>query len=567
MATLARAERPTLDRRVPWALAAVLALAVWAPVLGRGYVLVYDMVFTPHPPVGSASLGVDGGVPRAVPADFLVALAAHVVPAWVLQEAILVAVVVLACIGAWRVSPARTLTGAGLSALLYSWNAYVAERLLMGHWSLLVGYAVLPWLLRASGRVRTAGPWPVVLWCAVGAAAAPTSGVLTLVVAWAAAVLVAQPRWSRVVCLVGPLVVNLPWLLAGLASSGLLNTSRIGTDVFAARADTPLGGPVSLLTFGGSWNSDVWPAARASAFSGAAILVLVLVGMLGLVVAVRRRSPAATVAVTVGALGLLLSVPTLYPAGRDVFAALTAHVPAAGILRDSQKWLAWWALAVAYGVGPGIERLTERLAGWNRVWVASAAGIVVLAAMPGLAWGVGGSLTAVRWPADYEAAAQAVDRVPGDAPVLVLPFHQFRAWSWNDRHTSLDPWARLVGRPVVVNDTLETTGGTVPGEDPLAERVRRLPVEGGRYSADALRRAGIRLVVVDRDTAQAPGDATGVTGTATVVYDGPHVLVLDLGPPVAVATDHRWWLVGADLAVVVVVGITAGLAVLRRRRS
>ena len=566
MATLARAERPTLDRHLPWVLALVLALAVWAPVLGRGYVLAYDMVFVPRPALGDASLGVAGGVPRAVPGDFLVALGAHVVPSWVLQEALLVAIVVLACVGAWRMSPARTLTGAGVTAVLYTWNAFVAERLGMGHWSLLLGYAVLPWLLRACGRVAERGPWPVVLWCAVSAAAAPTAGVLTAVVACVAAVLVPQPAWSRAVGAAGALVVNLPWLLAGVASSGLLSADRTGTDVFAARSDTPLGGLVSLLTFGGIWNSDVWPAARASAFSSGATLVVVGVGVVGLVLTVRTRATGATVAVVVGVLGLLLSVPTLYPAGRDLFAALTAHVPAAGILRDSQKWLAWWALAVAYGVGPGLERLVERLAGWNRVWVATATGLVVLAAMPGLAWGLGDRLEPVRWPSDYESAADAVDRVPGDAPVLVLPFHDFRAWSWNHRHTTLDPWTRLVGRRVVVNDALETTGGTVAGEDPLAARVRTLPVRDGRYSADALRRAGIGLVVVDRATAVAPGDAVGVSGHATVVHDGPRVRVLDLGAATAVGSDRSDWLLGVDLAVTVVVAIAAGVLLSRRRR-
>ena len=34
-----------------------------------------------------------------------------------------------------------------VAVTVYGWNALVAERLLMGAWPLLVGYAVLPWLL------------------------------------------------------------------------------------------------------------------------------------------------------------------------------------------------------------------------------------------------------------------------------------------------------------------------------------------------------------------------------------------------------------------------------------
>jgi len=37
------------------------------------------------------------------------------------------------------------------------WNPYVAERLLQGHWSLLVGYGCLPWVAATVLRMRTGG--------------------------------------------------------------------------------------------------------------------------------------------------------------------------------------------------------------------------------------------------------------------------------------------------------------------------------------------------------------------------------------------------------------------------
>ena len=36
--------------------------------------------------------------------------------------------------------------GQFVAATLAVWNPYVAERLLQGHWSLLVGYGCLPWV-------------------------------------------------------------------------------------------------------------------------------------------------------------------------------------------------------------------------------------------------------------------------------------------------------------------------------------------------------------------------------------------------------------------------------------
>ena len=58
--------------------------------------------------------------------------------------------------GATRLLPTAIGVVPRLAAVtLYGWNALVAERLLMGAWPLLVGYAVLPWLLAAARRILT----------------------------------------------------------------------------------------------------------------------------------------------------------------------------------------------------------------------------------------------------------------------------------------------------------------------------------------------------------------------------------------------------------------------------
>ena len=55
------------------------------PLLHRGYVLTYDMVFVPRQELTRGLLGLDTAVPRAVPADLLVALASRLVPADLVQ--------------------------------------------------------------------------------------------------------------------------------------------------------------------------------------------------------------------------------------------------------------------------------------------------------------------------------------------------------------------------------------------------------------------------------------------------------------------------------------------------
>jgi hypothetical protein len=62
--------------------------------------------------------------------------------------------------------PAFATPGQLVAATLGIWNPYVAERLLQGHWSLLLAYGALPWVAAAVVRLRT-GPAERSAWAAV----------------------------------------------------------------------------------------------------------------------------------------------------------------------------------------------------------------------------------------------------------------------------------------------------------------------------------------------------------------------------------------------------------------
>ena len=141
-----------------YAAGAVLALAVLAPLLAPGYVLAYDMIFTPRQPLLPDSLGLGSALPRAVPVDAVVALLTTVVPGAVVQKVALVAAILAATVGAGRLVPADRTAARLVAASLYGWNAYVAERLFIGHWTLLLAYASLPWVVSAALRLRRGEP-------------------------------------------------------------------------------------------------------------------------------------------------------------------------------------------------------------------------------------------------------------------------------------------------------------------------------------------------------------------------------------------------------------------------
>src|SRR5690606_25477935 len=144
---------------VPPAYSLLLALSVTAPLLAPGYLLLRDAVSTPRSHLTDAALGLSEAAPRALPQDFAVAVLSAVIDGGVLVKALLIAGLWAAGWGAAGLAavlvPEAGRSGQLVAATLAIWNPYVAERLLQGHWSLLVGYGALPWVAAAMVRLRT----------------------------------------------------------------------------------------------------------------------------------------------------------------------------------------------------------------------------------------------------------------------------------------------------------------------------------------------------------------------------------------------------------------------------
>ena len=166
-----------------------------------------------------------------------------------------------------------------VAATAYAWNAYVAERLFLGHWTLLVAYACLPWIVAAGLRVRREEPggWPALVLACAPAVLVPTGGVLAAGAAVAAAGLRKAP-WT-VALAVG---LNAPWWLPGMLHGNAGASDPAAVDAFAARSEGPGGAVVSVLGLGGIWNGDAVPAGRGGVLVPLVALLLVAGGGYGL---------------------------------------------------------------------------------------------------------------------------------------------------------------------------------------------------------------------------------------------------------------------------------------------
>jgi hypothetical protein len=546
-------------RALPWAVVLVAAFVELGPLLvRRGFALTYDMVFVPRLPWSASLLGLDGQPTRSVPSDALVSVASVVVPGDIVQKLVLFATLVAAGTGAARLAGGPVLRQT-VVAFTYMWNPFVYERLVIGHWTLLVGYAALPWAVAGAApadpgrRSRRTG----LDWRRLGPAlvAAAAGGAYATVIVLPTVLLVTLLRggcWSqrlRAAGMVGACgaALALPWWLPATLGTVPLSVDPRSVDAFAPRADTLLGSVGSLFGLGGAWNAQVAPPGRNSVVVAVLTLAFLGIASSGLLSSWSLLPPWRSGLAVAAAAGLVVAAAGASPAGRSLLKSLIDAVPAAAVLRDSQKLVAPWSLLAAIGFGCGVSWLQTRLSahpapGARAVPFLTA--MLPLAVVPALVWGAGGRLAPVSYPATWATASDAARAHRGDGAALVLPWSAYRRYAWNDGRTVLDPAPRYFGGPAYASADLPVGG--------LVVRADGGPAAGIAAAADADR------VDVAREI--------GTTVVLTESVDGLEVLVTAVAPTGPLpATVPVWPVVCGDVLAALVAATLVGASAWGRR--
>jgi hypothetical protein len=153
--------------------------------------------------------------------------------------------------------------------------------------------------------------------------------------------------------------------------------------------------------------------------------------------------------------------------------------------------------------GAGTTGASGRDRGTRRAGVALAVMAVVapVVLLPGLAWGAAGRLQATAYPADWLTARRIIDGDRRSGSVVLLPWAAYRQPGWNGGDAVLDPWTKMLRRPLIWNDALRVGSLTVAAEDPAARRltpaVAGAGLTEGAPVTGALVAAGVRYVIVD----------------------------------------------------------------------
>ncbi|WP_315772711.1 hypothetical protein [Rhodococcoides kroppenstedtii] len=566
----------TAPARAGTTLRARVGLLVWSvllatialgPLLGAllpsgGHLLLRDGVTTPRSHLTDSALGLGEGAARAVPQDAAVAVASSVIDGGALVVGILLLALTGAGLGA-GVLVARLLDTAAaaprtVAATVAIWNPYVAERLLQGHWSLLVGYAALPWTVVAGAALRReVGPRSVaaIVLCLGIAGLTPTGLLMNALLAVAVVLAPGAPRrLATGIVLAATALLSAPWSVAALTSGAGAASDPAGVAAFAARAEPGLGTVGALAGLGGIWNADAVPSSRTTWWALVGTALLLVVAAAGVPALWRRRSPVIVAVTGLGLLAVLVAALAATPLGLDVGRWAAESVPGAGLLRDGQKWVALWM--------PGL--VLAAAAGASSAVRAGVASLLVVAALPDLAWGVGGALRPVQYPDDWTRVAASIGASERD--VAVLPSGTFRVFPFSGDVPVLDPAPRWLAADVLQTGDLPVGGQVVAGE---GERAREVEDQllAGRAPDPSL---GVGWVLIEATSRGEFGRVDESLGALDAVHAGPDLLLYRVPdavtpPPAdrtaAVATHLLW----AGLTLAAAATVAAGTVRSRRR--
>lgn len=506
-----------------------LALAIVFPLLCKGYLFAFDMSFGPvmRIPIEAYALGGDFG--RRLPVFIVLSgISVAVSPAWI-SRALLIAIPLLGGIGMHRLAPARSEIARYFAGFLYAVNPFVYERLVAGHWHILLGYALLPWavpsFLNWARSARPKSLLAVGLWLGVIGAVSFAVASLAFVMTFAAALVTRDgARRGRLKSLAALVLIfgatNATWLAAALVRIGDIEKfTTLDFRAFLVRGDSPWEASLNVVRLTGFFRGDFRSPALGTLAGWILLLVVLGLVLLGCVAALRTRRLGPRTASFFMATGLVASVIALgerAPVIGSLLGWLYPRIPGMQIFRESQKLVGLVVLVYALFASLGVEVVLarevapdsgdqsrpERSAVVGRVAMAAVLLAVPFAWTPSLFGAAGGKVIVAEYPPGWYEAETALSGL-SDSRTLILPWHVHMPISFTGGRTNLNPAGDFFTNELVQASAVEFPGFTLPENDPV-DRYIKAAIDGGPGRSDfgavlAPLGAGSILVIKEAD--------------------------------------------------------------------
>lgn len=535
------------EKRAVWLEYGLLSLAVLLPLLLPGYVLTLDMVFTPHATWPQE-------LTNTYPLEALIWLLHVVLPGDMVEKLVLFIILLLSGVGMHvllrsvnvkdRFAPDLWRMALYFGGAFYMINPFTYSRFMAGQWLFLLGYAMLPFFVKALVRFfsfpgkRTLVP--LVAWTfAIVSASVHHVGIVLLLAVAVPALASALGYWrgkkhiARYAAWSGAAVAALLalcsyWLIAAALGNGAIGSAvaRMNAADFGAFATSgngalgALGNVIRLQGF--------WPEARQLyalpqsmvPMWGLLFLVVWIVVITGLVKAWRSHRLLVALAAFCIVTGILLAATPLVEWASRVLPFISGY-------REPHKFASLIAFGYAmlgtFGVAFTIRWASERFNETAGQIATVACLLLPLAVTPTMLWGFAGQLTPRHFPAGWHEMNAQLKETAGAANTLFLPWHQYMSFGFSGRIIA-NPAEKFFETPVIASDDPEFKGvaPTVPDSEKAAIKKA---LDTPETLPHVLRSRNIRYIMLAKeDGADAYAYLGALSGIAKTAENGSLIL-------------------------------------------
>lgn len=463
--------------RMPVIYIAVAMFILW-PLLGSGYILTLDMVFAPKLTL-----------PEVVTSSYLLHVSLYllnlIIPSDVIQKLMLLTILVLSGIGMHRlmdflqtlgtpVTVTASRWAAYASGLLYIVNPFTYSRFMAGQYSVLLGYAFLPFFVVSLLRFLRSPSLKTTLILSAWIIGISVVSIHTLGIAFVVGlVALIQAAWRHrsrrgwlgklakytAAMAVIFLVASSYWLLPLLQGNGptaasIATFQTSDQSAFETEGSGLIGKLIHVLRLQGFWGEReglyLLPQDQFVLWPVAVIVLWVFIVIGGRSLWLRSR---ASFVVLVSS----MAIATMLAIGVGT-AWLSEYIPFFAGYREPQKFVAIVALGYAIFFGFAISSIIERIkTKTSRALVAVVAAVIMVGFTPVMLGGFDGQLVPRQYPADWYVVNEQLNKDDDTFQVLFLPWHLYMRYQFAGRVIA-QPVSGFFDKPVITSDDPELQG-------------------------------------------------------------------------------------------------------------
>ncbi|MCE9642937.1 MAG: hypothetical protein K8Q97_01285 [Candidatus Andersenbacteria bacterium] len=423
----------------PFLIVAVLITLPW--FLHPGYLLLLDWTGIPHPHI---SLDPTGGI-AGTPIQIAWTMLSTVIESSFAQKILVLAMLMLAGGATYRLTYflLSNKLASIIAGIFMVTNAFVFNRLQMGHIYLLYAYALTPYAIYLVLCFLQQPSSKKALQAGIGCSAVILLSIhhtillpiLIILFAWHTQKIQHYSR-TQYIALLGPYIAT---LLAILAVAYINPASQLATislkdiAVFAPRAQCTPQLATDTVFLSSQWRN---PHAVSLPCSNKIIFYASNIFLLGVMLIGAWNNKKLFIGAII--LVLLTDIP---------------FIPA---MRDSAKYLADLALIEAALLAYGIVHLQKKYGSVSSILIL----LCTLLAGSSIYWGLSNTITPKIYPQSWYAFNQTLAKLPEKPRVLFLPWHLYMPFDFTNQATIADP-AKLffTNGSIIQGDNLEMRQG------------------------------------------------------------------------------------------------------------